>query len=84
MDKTITAITSEDWRIVREFVRHVRLHAHETVVDKSVIQDILDVVDRHNMATVQHMIKHEKRITHQTAHTPSGIQTSEADHGIQK
>lgn len=62
MEKTIVAITSDDWRIVREFVQQMRLKAHETVVDKSVIQNILNVVEKHNMATVQNMIKHEKRL----------------------
>lgn len=54
--------TSEEWRTVREFVTQVRLQAHETVVDKSVIQEILGVVDRLGMETVQNMIQHEKRL----------------------
>ena len=54
--------TSEEWRTVREFVYQVRSKAHETVVDKSVIQDILSVVDRLSMETVQNMIQHEKRL----------------------
>ena len=58
---TVT-VTSEHWIVVRRFVEQVRLHAHETVVDKSVIQEILDVVDALGMDIVQNMIQHEKRL----------------------
>jgi hypothetical protein len=57
-----STITSGQWIAVRRFVEQVRLHAHETVVDKSVIQDILDVVDAHGIEIVQNMIQHEKRL----------------------
>jgi cysteine synthase len=57
-----STITSGQWIAVRRFVEQVRLHAHETVVDKSVIQDILDVVDAHGIEMVQNMIQHEKRL----------------------
>jgi hypothetical protein len=43
-------------------VEQVRLHAHETVVDKSIIQDIFDVVDAHGMDIVENMIQHEQRL----------------------
>jgi hypothetical protein len=47
---------------VRRFVEQVRLQAHDTVVDNSVIQDILGVVDVHGMEKVGDMINHEKRL----------------------
>jgi hypothetical protein len=58
----MSAITSKQWIAVRRFVEQVRLHAHDTVVDKSIVQDILDAVDALGMDTVQSMIQHEKRL----------------------
>ena len=58
----MSTITSEHWIAVRRFVEQVRLQAHETVVDKSIIQDIFDVVDAHGIEMVQSMIQHEKRL----------------------
>jgi hypothetical protein len=86
--------TSEDWRIVRDFVTQVRSKAHETVVDKSTIQDILTVVDKLGMETVQDMIQHEKRM-HNTQmfymqkdrHDEEDFQRAEhkeASHGLSK
>jgi hypothetical protein len=57
-----STITSDQWKAVRRFVEQVRLHAHETVVDKSIIQDIFDVVDAHGMEIVESMIQHEQRL----------------------
>jgi len=54
--------TSEEWRIVRQFVQEFRTKAHETVVDKTVAQKILAIQDALGIELLTEMLTHEKRM----------------------
>ena len=54
--------TSDHWRVVHNFVQQVRSDAHELSVERSVIQEILDLCDKLGTEYVMDMIQHEKRV----------------------
>ena len=54
--------TSDHWRVVRKFVQQVRRDAHELSVERSVMQEILQLCDHLGTEYVMDMIQHEKRI----------------------
>jgi hypothetical protein len=54
--------TSDHWRVVRKFVQQVRTDAHELSVERSVIEEILDLCDHLGTVYVMDMIAHEKRV----------------------
>lgn len=54
--------TSDHWRVVRSFVQQVRRDAHELNVERSVMQEILQLCDRLGTEYVMDMIQHEKRV----------------------
>ena len=56
--------TSDHWRVVRKFVLQVRTDAHELDVERSVMQEILDLCDKLGTEYVMDMIQHEKRLLH--------------------
>jgi hypothetical protein len=54
--------TSDHWRVVRNFVQQVRRDAHELNVERSVMQEILQLCDHLGTEYVMDMIQHEKRV----------------------
>jgi hypothetical protein len=62
LDEVRRMPTSEEWRVVRQFVRDFRTKAHETVVDKTVAQKILAVQDALGIELLTEMLTHEKRM----------------------
>jgi len=54
--------TSDHWRVVRSFVQQVRRDAHELSVERSVMQEILQLCDHLGTEYVMDMISHEKRV----------------------
>jgi len=62
LDEVKRMPTSEEWRIVRQFVQDFRTKAHELVVDKTVIQKILTLQESLGMELLTEMITHEKRM----------------------
>jgi hypothetical protein len=54
--------TSDHWRVVRSFVHQVRRDAHELSVERSVMQEILELCDHLGTEYVMDMIAHEKRV----------------------
>jgi len=54
--------TSNHWRVVRKFVLQVRSDAHELHVERSMIEEILQLCDHLGTEYVMDMITHEKRI----------------------
>lgn len=66
--------TSDHWRVVRKFVYQVRTDAHELSVERSVIQEILDLCDKLGTEYVMDMIAHEKRVMDgEPINYPSGV-----------
>ena len=62
LDEVKRLPTSEEWRAVRQFVQEFRTKAHELVVDKTVVQEILGLQDALGMELLEEMITHEKRL----------------------
>jgi len=62
LDEVRRMPTSEEWRIVRQFVRDFRTKAHVTVVDKTVAQKILAVQGALGIELLTEMLTHEKRM----------------------
>ena len=54
--------TSDHWRVVRNFVQQVRRDAHELNVERSVMEEIIELCDHLGTEYVVDMIQHEKRI----------------------
>ena len=54
--------TSTHWVVVRKFVQQVRTDAHELCVERSMIEEILQLCDELGTECVMDMITHEKRV----------------------
>ena len=54
--------TSDHWRVVRKFVQQVRSDAHELNVERSMIEEILDLCNHLGTVYVMDMIAHEKHV----------------------
>ena len=62
LDEVKRRPTSEEWRAVRQFVQEFRTKAHELVVDKTVVEEILGLQEALGMELLEEMITHEKRL----------------------